>query len=86
MCIRDRYTYTPELYPTDIRGVGTGFAASIGRIAGILAPMITGYLYATSGLFGPYAIIAFTHIIAGAFVVAIGIETMGRTLEEISEA
>ncbi len=80
------YTYTPELYPTDIRGLGTGFAASIGRIAGILAPMITGYLYATSGLFGPYAIIAFTHIIAGAIVVLIGIETMGRTLEEISEA
>ena len=79
------YTYTPELYPTDIRGVGSGFAASIGRIAGILAPSITGILYAASGLLGPYVIIALTHIVAGAAVVIIGIETMGRSLEEISE-
>ena len=79
------YTYTPELYPTEIRGLGTGFAASIGRVAGILAPTVTGYLYVTSGLFGPYMIIAFTHIIAGLAVILIGIETMGKTLEELTE-
>jgi putative MFS transporter len=78
------YTYTPELYPTEIRGVGSGFSASIGRIAGILAPTITGYLYALSGLFGPYLIIALAHLFAGIVVILVGIETMGKTLEELS--
>ncbi|MEM1540694.1 MAG: MFS transporter [Candidatus Bathyarchaeia archaeon] len=32
------YAYTPELYPTRIRGTGSGAAASIGRVAGTIAP------------------------------------------------
>jgi putative MFS transporter len=77
------YTYTPELYPTEVRGAGSGFAASMGRIAGIIAPTVTAYLYAISGLFGPYVIIALVHVIGGIAVILIGIETMGRTLEEL---
>lgn len=79
------YTYTPELYPTEIRGFGSGTAASIGRVAGIIAPILTGYLYALSGLVGPYTLIAFIHIFAGFSVVILGAETMGKSLEEISE-
>ena len=30
------YTYTPELYPTRIRGAGSGVAASVRRIAGFI--------------------------------------------------
>jgi len=78
------YTYTPELYPTEVRGAGSGFAASMGRIAGIFAPTVTAYLFALSGLFGPYVIIALVHILAAIAVIAIGIETMGKTLEELT--
>ncbi|MEM4287738.1 MAG: hypothetical protein QXV97_02895, partial [Candidatus Caldarchaeum sp.] len=39
------YAYTPELYPTRIRGTGAGAAASIGRVAGIIAPTATPLLY-----------------------------------------
>ena len=39
----------------DIRGLGVGAAASIGRIGGILAPWLTGYLM---DFFGNY-IVAF---------------------------
>ena len=34
------YTYSPELYPTEARSTGVGWAAAFGRIGGILAPMV----------------------------------------------
>ena len=33
-----------SFYPTNIRGNGVGYATGMGRIAGILGPVITGYL------------------------------------------
>ena len=33
------YAVTPEVYPTPLRGTGTGSAAGFGRIASILAPL-----------------------------------------------
>ena len=33
------YAITPELYPTRLRGTGSGSAAGIGRISSILAPL-----------------------------------------------
>ncbi|MFN2747850.1 MFS transporter [Bacillus sp. z60-18] len=38
------YAYTPEQYPTAIRGTGAGMAAGFGRIGGILGPLLVGYL------------------------------------------
>jgi MFS transporter, putative metabolite:H+ symporter len=38
------YAYTPEQYPTTIRGTGAGMAASFGRIGGIFGPLLVGYL------------------------------------------
>ncbi|MCD6529479.1 MFS transporter [Candidatus Bathyarchaeota archaeon] len=78
------YTYTPELYPTSIRGTGSGFAASIGRAAGILAPILTGYVYATWGLAQTFNVFALAHILAAIATVILGIETKGKILEEIS--
>jgi putative MFS transporter len=80
------YTYTPELYPTELRGTGSGAAASIGRAAGILAPYLTGYLmYISSGeLFYAFLVFALVHLVAAAVTGAFGEETKGRRLEEIS--
>lgn len=33
------YAVTPELYPTRLRGTGAGWAAGVGRIASVLAPL-----------------------------------------------
>lgn len=81
------YTYTPELYPTKLRGTGTGVAASIGRLAGILAPSVTGYLFEVSGgaLLPAFTVFALTHIAAAVSTMVLGEETKGRTLEDISE-
>lgn len=36
------YAYTPEQYPTVIRGTGAGLAAASGRIGGIFGPLLVG--------------------------------------------
>ncbi|MBN7773958.1 MFS transporter [Clostridium aminobutyricum] len=83
------YTYTPEVYPTVARASGAGWAAAFGRIGAFIAPLIvpviynmygekTGYGYVFALLTAVFAIVA--------IVVAIfGKETMGKSLEEISE-
>ncbi|ROR65048.1 MFS transporter [Agrococcus jenensis] len=52
------YAIGPELYPTDVRGTGTGAAAGFGRIASILAPLAVPLLLGAGGtiaLFGVFA-------------------------------
>lgn len=52
------YAIGPELYPTDVRGTGTGAAAGFGRIASILAPLAVPLLLGIGGsiaLFGVFA-------------------------------
>jgi len=78
------YAYTPELYPTRIRGTGSGSAASIGRLAGVIAPTATPLLYFYGGLSAAFTAFALVHF-AGAVTIAIlGFETKGKTLTEIS--
>ena len=80
------YSYTPELYPTRIRALGSGWAAAIGRIGGILAPTIVGIMLARQSDFNSIFVM-FTGVMIGvAFVVAVlGPETKGLKLDEISE-
>jgi putative MFS transporter len=52
------YAIGPELYPTNVRGTGTGAAAGFGRIASILAPLAVPLLLGAGGsllLFGVFA-------------------------------
>lgn len=53
------YAIGPELYPTSVRGTGTGAAAGFGRIASILAPLAVPFLLGAGGplvLFGVFAL------------------------------
>ncbi|MEL4358884.1 MULTISPECIES: MFS transporter [unclassified Luteococcus] len=43
------YAIGPEIYPTSIRGTGTGAAAAFGRIASIAAPLLVPVLIARGG-------------------------------------
>ncbi|MGD7007196.1 MFS transporter [Metabacillus sp. 84] len=77
------YAYTPEQYPTSIRGTGSGMAASFGRIGGILGPLLVGYLIAEKVEIGTIFTIFCFSIIVGILAVAfLGTETKQTEMEE----
>ena len=75
------YAYTPEQYPTIIRGTGAGMAASFGRIGGVLGPLLVGYLVAQKISIPTIFTIFCISIIIGALTVLIfGKETKRKEL------
>ncbi|AFU16073.1 TPA: MFS transporter [Bacillus toyonensis] len=75
------YAYTPEQYPTAIRGTGAGMAAAFGRIGGIIGPLLVGYLVAAQASLSLIFTIFCGSILIGAFaVVILGQETKQREL------
>jgi len=79
------YAYTPEMYPTNVRGTGSGAAASIGRLAGVIAPTATPLLFVYGGLPAAFAVFALVHLIGAVAIAVLGVETKGKHLEEISK-
>ncbi|MGE6369505.1 MFS transporter [Planococcus kocurii] len=76
------YAYSPEQYPTVIRGTGTGMAAAFGRIGGVLGPLLVGTLLTAGAnlnlIFGIFCV----SILIGALAVAfLGKETKQLELE-----
>ncbi|MNX55314.1 putative niacin/nicotinamide transporter NaiP [compost metagenome] len=78
------YAYTPELYPTRSRATGAGFASSIGRIGSLAGPYVVGVLLPVAGQGGIFALGAASFVIAALVVILLGVETKGRSLEELS--
>ncbi|MDH4554766.1 MFS transporter [Pseudomonas sp. BN417] len=78
------YTYTPELYPTSARATGSGFASAVGRVGSLLGPTVTGLLFPITGQGGVFALGAACFGVAALVVWAFGMETRGRTLEELA--
>lgn len=79
------YTYTPELYPTRVRAFGSGWAAAVGRVGGILAPTIVGYMITGSGGFSKVFLMFTCVMLVVSFVVMVfGEETKGKKLDDIS--
>ena len=83
------YAYTPEVYPTVARASGSGWAAAFGRIGAFVAPLVVPVIYSTYGKETGYGYIfaLLTAVFAAVAIVAavMGKETMGKSLEEISE-
>jgi len=72
------YAYTPELYPAAVRGTGVGFAASFGRVGGIIGPYLVGMLVAKQVAIPSIFMIFFVTIVIGALTVLFfGKETKG---------
>lgn len=81
------YTYTPELYPTRVRAMGSGWAAAVGRVGGILAPTVVGYMIGGNDGGFTQVFIMFTAVmlVVSLAVVLMGEETKGKKLDEISK-
>ena len=78
------YTYTPELYPTAIRALGSGWAAGFGRIGGMLAPMLVGVLLVHGAQMNSiFVMFASVFVIVSIIVLSLGVESKKKSLEEI---
>src|SRR5207237_5857795 len=75
------YTYTPELYPTSVRATGSGVAAAVGRVGGIIGPYLTPVLVPAIAVSGTFALFMALLLITAGAVGAVGEETRGRSLE-----
>lgn len=72
------YTYSPELYPTEARSTGVGWAAAFGRCGGILAPIIVGMM-----LTGPDKISSVFMMFTGVLIiVALDMLILGRETKQ----
>lgn len=82
------YTYTPESYPTALRGTGAGWASGVGRVGGILAPLVVGFILERWAGRQDLVFLQFAAVVAlGLAAVAwLGEETKGRGLEQIAAA
>jgi putative MFS transporter len=75
------YAYTPEQYPTIIRGTGSGSAAAFGRLGGVLGPLLVGYLVAeNTSISTIFTIFCISVFIAAMAVIFLGKETKNKVL------
>lgn len=74
------YAIGPELYPTHLRGSGTGAAAGFGRLASIAAPLIVPAVLAVAGAGWLFALFAAAFAIAAAAAFTLP-EQRGKVLD-----
>jgi putative MFS transporter len=78
------YLYTPELYPTRVRGLGCSLAGVWNRLGVIIGPVVIGAVYA-AGHFSTVFVVLGGVSLAGALVAGLAAEeTARRPLEVIS--
>ncbi|HYP43799.1 MAG TPA: MFS transporter [Propionibacteriaceae bacterium] len=75
------YAVTPEVYPTRLRATGAGWAAGVGRIASVLAPLAVPLLREAGGtlaLFGVFGVVFVIAAVGSLFLP----ERSGQVLQE----
>ena len=77
------YLYTPEIYPTRMRAIGTGSATCWLRLASAAGPLLVGYLVDARGTGAVFLMFAATGVV-GAIAAAGMLETRNRRLEELA--
>jgi len=77
------YLYTPEIYPTRMRAIGTGLATSWLRIASAVGPALVGLLVDAKGIHSVFLMFAGVSVL-GAIAATSMVETSDRRLEEIA--
>jgi putative MFS transporter len=75
------YAVTPELYPTPLRGAGSGWAAGVGRIASVVAPLVVPPLRVAGGTGLLFAVFAAVFVVAAAGSLVLP-ERRGQALED----
>jgi putative MFS transporter len=79
--------YTAEVYPTRLRGTGSGFAAGASKVGGIIAPQLVVILITIAPGFRAVGFAAAIPVAVSALILAfVGMETRDRGLEELSRS
>jgi MFS transporter, putative metabolite:H+ symporter len=77
------YLYTPEIYPTRMRALGTGAATCWLRLASAAGPLLVGYLVEARGTGSVFLMFAAAGVIGGLAATRM-LETRNRRLEDIA--
>ena len=77
------YLYTPEIYPTRMRALGTAAATGWLRLASAAGPTVVAFTMASGGI-QPVFLLFFGVAMIGAVAATQTIETRNRRLEEIA--
>jgi len=79
------HPFSSELYPTRLRGTATGWATGVGRLGGVVAPVVVAaVMSAGGGMLAIFSTIAIIPILAALLLLTMKQETTGKSLEEIS--
>ncbi|KAI4387512.1 hypothetical protein MLD38_005340 [Melastoma candidum] len=76
------YIYAPEVYPTSVRTTGVGIASSVGRIGGMVCPLVAVALVHGCHQTVAVALFEIVIILSGICVILFPFETKGRDLTD----
>jgi putative MFS transporter len=78
------YLYTPEIYPTRIRAIGTSIATAWLRAGSAAGPVLVGFMLTRFNLSAVFLSFALVSLVGSVAAGVFAIETRERVLEEIS--
>ncbi len=78
------YLYSPELYPTRIRALGSGMATVWVRVASAIGPLVTGALLSNYNLASVFFVMGIVPLGGAVVTYLFAIESGNKTLEEVS--
>ncbi|GGQ56793.1 MFS transporter [Streptomyces flaveolus] len=78
------YLYTPELFPTRMRALGSSVGGALNRLGVILGPIVVGAVYAGGSIGTVFLTLAAVSLTGAVVAGACAEETAGRRLEDVS--
>ncbi|MGH3319562.1 MAG: MFS transporter [Streptosporangiaceae bacterium] len=79
------YAYTPEVFPTRLRGVGSGLPNGMGRLAGFAGGFLVAGIFGGFGYTAVFIYVMAALVLAGLILAVFGERTSRRALEDIGE-
>lgn len=80
------YAYSPELFDTRTRSLGTGLTYGLGRLSNALGPLIIAAIYGSSGYSAVFIFIAGTWVFGAIVLALFGRKTFVRPIERLETA